>query len=54
MRTIRRIYLNSTKGSHLIRQSYCFQVLLSWKTDLFLKLVLEIESQNYPLQQILF
>ena len=54
MLIIRMIYLNSSKCSHLIWQSCYYQVLHSWKIDLFWKLAWKIESQNYPLQQILF
>ena len=54
MLIIKRIYLNSSKCSHTHRQSCCYQALHSWKIDLFWKLSWKIESQNYPLQQILF
>ena len=50
---IRMIYLNSSKCSHLIWQNCYYQVLHSW-IDLFWKLAWKIESQNYPIQQILF
>ena len=53
MLIIRMIYLNSSKCSHLIWQNCYYQVLHSW-IDLFWKLAWKIESQNYPLQQILF